>query len=884
MLKILPGAGTAYDVQVAIARPTRIITYAWGEKYLELLLSLSLPALLAPGNLPHVAARVPCQVVILTEERLFTRVASHPVVAQVRRYCDLRIIGLDDLIAAPDKYGMALSYVLHRGFADLGPAMTDCWQILLNADFILADGSLRVLLPRLARGERIVAAPSYCVNGDAATAELRHRIDPQTLALAMPPREMAALILKHRHNTVRGKTVNQHAVSMRYMDQYYWEVDRDTLLGYQMPVAVVGLRPQRYLSEPNAYWDHGLMREFCPDAEPCVLGDSDEFLMLELRSEETAADQLSLGWPTSAEIASRMIGFLTPYQRQYLDYPLTLHAADLPADVEADRAKLDARIAEVFAHVPEVLPSHLNHPQWRYHLLGFTKSRHKCFSKRLGLLTTQVPPPETSSALDQAWWKLDGLEKSYPQRRKDFLESMERDLKWVDEALTVFSTRRASRNKRAVRWSQADDKMLAELAVLAENARSAVRAESTMAVTLHQQGPNGPGPSPTEQSALDTELASLLGRRRLETAHGELARLEGMRDFIKDHYERRLLVFDSDYEAARRRLQSEYERLMPKGVTEAGIPHIDVATGPAANRPTGNLLVRLARRSHHKYFGRMPRVTRLNPHWAPLRHVIGLVDSLAASGANNVFVISSQPNAIERLADGFAGKRARATPAMVLGDSFPLAFPQAPDLHLCLCILDYTELEEFPRIVAAMTPCMRPGGKIIAVHSSTSATALSAHDSKLIVTLSRIPDPVRVHFAGSLTTAKMAAAYQRAGAGNCHALVRAARIVLLLLRCFPKALAANWAEAARRDADIAGAPDLCSSVTLEVTVADRRLPSRVRAPELAAQAEGHKPPAGAIAPGDAELNDEHPGLRGLALYIPTDLAHQDPEVVPPSTR
>src|SRR5256886_12598570 len=28
-------------------------------------------------------------------------------------------------ISAPDKYGMTLTYALHRGFADLGPAMTE---------------------------------------------------------------------------------------------------------------------------------------------------------------------------------------------------------------------------------------------------------------------------------------------------------------------------------------------------------------------------------------------------------------------------------------------------------------------------------------------------------------------------------------------------------------------------------------------------------------------------------------------------------------------------------------------------------------------------------------------------------------------------------------
>jgi hypothetical protein len=49
--------------------PTRIIVYAWGEKYLNYLLSFTLPGLLAPGNLPFVAANVPCEIVVLTEER-----------------------------------------------------------------------------------------------------------------------------------------------------------------------------------------------------------------------------------------------------------------------------------------------------------------------------------------------------------------------------------------------------------------------------------------------------------------------------------------------------------------------------------------------------------------------------------------------------------------------------------------------------------------------------------------------------------------------------------------------------------------------------------------------------------------------------------------------
>src|SRR5262249_34206657 len=113
-----------FEMASSIKLPTRVITYAWGDVYVEDLLSLTIPALLSPGNLPYFASQVPCEVVMLTEERLFPRVIDHPAIERLRTICPFKLIGLDDLITAPDKkYGMALTYALHRGLADLGPAM-----------------------------------------------------------------------------------------------------------------------------------------------------------------------------------------------------------------------------------------------------------------------------------------------------------------------------------------------------------------------------------------------------------------------------------------------------------------------------------------------------------------------------------------------------------------------------------------------------------------------------------------------------------------------------------------------------------------------------------------------------------------------------------------
>jgi FkbM family methyltransferase len=354
--------------------PTRIITYAWGAKYIDTLLSLTLPALLAPGNLPYVASEVPCELIILTQWRFFSKVNRHPAVVRIRKLCPVRLVRLDDLIVSKDKYGMTLTYALHRGFSDLGPAMTEHWQIFLNADFILADSSLRTVIGHLSRGKRIIASPSYCTIAEEVIPELRKHLDAATSTLSISHRELARLVLQHRHTVIRGKTINQTSFHMRYADQFYWSVDDATLIGYQMPVSIVGLRPERYVVEPNSYWDFGLIWEYCPQADICVIGDSDEFTILELRDRSVAEDQIVLGPVDKKAVAERMVTWVTPYQQHFLKFPLTLHDRDLPPNIDDAHSRLRSFVDDVMSHAP-ALPSHIKHSQWEYHWAAFHDAR-----------------------------------------------------------------------------------------------------------------------------------------------------------------------------------------------------------------------------------------------------------------------------------------------------------------------------------------------------------------------------------------------------------------------------------------------------------------------------------------------------------------------------
>ena len=79
-------------------RRIRVISYAWGDKYVNDFLGLTLPALLAPGNMPFLGERYDLDLVFLTEERQFERIRATSSWRRLEAVCPARLVPLDDLI------------------------------------------------------------------------------------------------------------------------------------------------------------------------------------------------------------------------------------------------------------------------------------------------------------------------------------------------------------------------------------------------------------------------------------------------------------------------------------------------------------------------------------------------------------------------------------------------------------------------------------------------------------------------------------------------------------------------------------------------------------------------------------------------------------------
>lgn len=769
----LPGpratAANAAKDDAPLALPTRIISYAWGQSYVDELLSLTLPALLAPGNLPYVAARVPAEVVLLTEERLFAQVDAHPTTARLRQHCPVRLVALDDLVAASkDGYGMALTYVLHRSFCDLGAAMTDAWQIFLNADFILADGSLRTVLGHLQRGERIVAAPSYCVVAGEVKPVLRDWVEAGNGVLSMTPREMARIALRHRHNTIRGKTLNQSEFHIYYMDQFYWLLDEKTLLGRQLPIAIVGMRPERHVPEPTAFWDHGLMEEFCPDAAVKVIGDSDEFLMIELRSSEVAEEQISPGWPTARDLSERMINWMTPYQRSFAQYPLILHAGDIPAGTEVADGQLAAFVGEVMASLPEFLPSHRDHPQWLYHSANFVRARHEFLSARLGMETTGAPL-DSLFEVDRLWWPLDGARKKLAERRAE----LEREEQALREAV-------ADIEKKTAQELAAAAKHYLERAASSE-ASNALDAYETASAAIHEKRCMA-----KLRPAIEGGTAQ--SRRRIGALEQELSELE-----------------------------ARYEWATARRVRSAAIPVVRTRQGRSVRHAGAvSAPVRLAR----QFYGQWPRVRSVSPFWAGLRHLITIVDDAVASGAKDALIIGEPSGIAGSIIDNSIRQIQVSLSGLQTGN-LAKAFASLPRFDLCIIDLDVDSIGVIGEIFSAAWPFINDGGTLVGLCANVAGSILEIDHGRLFAQLRAFPG-IRLQYSGSVQSAAAVCAFDAAradlGRRDPLAMIRGA---FALAAALAGARRANRIEAGNREA----AP-IASGGYTSITMSARREPIR----------------------------------------------------------
>src|SRR6266481_1246456 len=309
--------------------PARLITPLWGSVYAEKLTSMTLPALLAPGNLPSLALMFEIEVVLVTENKLVDYIRQARSFQRLTTICEVKFASLDDLMPCePGEYGVVLTAALFRGFVDLGAKVTETFLLFLNADFIIADGSYRRLAELMREGKRVIHAPSFRVVLEEVWPQLEARVDAESAVLAVKPREMAKLALTHKHLTVKARTVNQRLYHQWCMDQLYWYVDEDALT-----------------------------------LEPYYLAAPDDFCMIEPQQRVTGEELMRPGGISVDAVAKFLSDWTTREQRRCGRQLLTIHAGDLPVDLDDVIAESRRYMNEIACRLSPAPQSHIGHVQ-----------------------------------------------------------------------------------------------------------------------------------------------------------------------------------------------------------------------------------------------------------------------------------------------------------------------------------------------------------------------------------------------------------------------------------------------------------------------------------------------------------------------------------------
>ncbi|MGB7007613.1 MAG: hypothetical protein WBE05_24785, partial [Pseudolabrys sp.] len=263
---ITPG-GSAVNHQVVANRSPlsaiKVLMPVWGSRYVRQFLEFCLPTMLAPGNIPALARRLPCTFVVMTSQRDEPLIRHHPAWHRLAEICEVEVQLIDDLIT-DGNHSTTITLAFTRAVRESGTQMLDTCFIFLVCDYLMADGALAHVLTRMQAGSSGVLACNFQIVAEDAIPFLRRRIDPTRIEISLPPRELLRWALGHLHSATAANIVNFTFIHNEHANRLFWRVDENTLIGRPYLMHMVAIRPEVTDFIIGSSSDYSFIPELCP--------------------------------------------------------------------------------------------------------------------------------------------------------------------------------------------------------------------------------------------------------------------------------------------------------------------------------------------------------------------------------------------------------------------------------------------------------------------------------------------------------------------------------------------------------------------------------------------------------------------------------------------
>jgi len=344
-------------------RGVQILLPVWGAGYLRQCLEILLPSLLAAGNLPAVASAIPVVFILSTRERDISAIRCHPAWLALAAICEARLEALDMLLS--EASAVVLTLVYARAIRAAGYPARDTGFLLLVADYVFADGSLRGVLRRLQGGASAVLAGNFQISAEAVCQQLA--APAPGAALTISPRALVRLGLEALHPASRA-CMPGGASHDGQANRVFWPAGSDALVGRFYLLHPIAIRPATLDVCIAAPCDYSFVPEFCPVGRVETINDSDEYMVAEMQPAGTGACAWRAGPLAPAALAQSLAPWVTPQHRENADHALCYHATSLDAII-ADYAVAITASAQFVLETQQCLGAvthpHRHHPVWQ---------------------------------------------------------------------------------------------------------------------------------------------------------------------------------------------------------------------------------------------------------------------------------------------------------------------------------------------------------------------------------------------------------------------------------------------------------------------------------------------------------------------------------------
>lgn len=335
----------------------------WGRRYVDQFVEFCLPTLLAVGNLPSLAALVPCRFVLLSSEKDARAVSTHPLWRELQRHCDVEIRSIDDLIT-DGNHSATITLAFARAIRQAGGLMLDTGFVLLNSDYLFAAGSLKSVVTRIVEGASAVLAGNYQIVAEDAIPYLRDRPRADAASISLPARELVAWSFRHLHPATCANIVNSGKAHNNHTNRLFWRVGDDALIGRFYLLHPIAVRPELRDFVVGASFDYSFVAEMCPSGNVVAITDSDEYLVVEMQPRGHESGKLLAGPVEISGLAESLAEWTTADQRANVDRTFVYHAGEIPADMPRYVAEADAFVARVQERLTSKAHPYRHHHYW----------------------------------------------------------------------------------------------------------------------------------------------------------------------------------------------------------------------------------------------------------------------------------------------------------------------------------------------------------------------------------------------------------------------------------------------------------------------------------------------------------------------------------------